>query len=149
MEVILIKDVAKLGYKDDIVVVKNGYANNYLIPQGYAILATPSMKKVRAENLRQRAFKEEKLRKDAEELAAKLNVLVVKIAAKAGTSGKIFGSVNNIQIADALKEQHSIEIDRKKISILGEAIKEIGQHKAQIDLHRDVKAEITLDVYAE
>ena len=95
MEVILIKDVAKLGYKDDIVVVKNGYANNYLIPQGYAILATPSMKKVRAENLRQRAFKEEKLRKDAEELAAKLNGLVVKIAAKAGTSGKIFGSVNN------------------------------------------------------
>lgn len=149
MEIILIKDVAKLGYKDDIVVVKDGYANNYLIPQGYAVLATPGMKKMRAENIKQRAFKEEKIRKDAEELAAKINGLVVKIAAKAGTSGKIFGSVNNIQIADALKEQHNIEIDRKKISIPGEAIKEIGQHKAMIDLHREVKAEIELDVFAE
>lgn len=149
MEIILIKDVAKLGYKDDIVVVKDGYANNFLIPQGYAVLATPGMKKMRAENIKQRAFKEEKIRKDAEELAAKINGLVVKIAAKAGTSGKIFGSVNNIQIADALKEQHNIEIDRKKISIPGEAIKEIGQHKAKIDLHREVKAEIELDVFAE
>lgn len=149
MEIILIKDVAKLGYKDDIVVVKDGYANNYLIPQGYAVLATPGMKKMRAENIKQRAFKEEKIRKDAEELAAKINGLVVKIAAKAGTSGKIFGSVNNIQIADALKEQHNIEIDRKKISIPGEAIKEIGHHKAKIDLHREVKAEIELDVFAE
>lgn len=149
MEIILTKDIAKLGYKDDIVVVKDGYANNYLIPQGYAILATPGMKKMRAENIKQRAFKEEKIRKDAEELAAKINGLVVKIAAKAGTSGKIFGSVNNIQIADALKEQHNIEIDRKKITIPGETIKEIGQHKAQIDLHREVKAEIELDVFAE
>lgn len=149
MEIILIKDVAKLGYKDDIVVVKDGYANNYLIPQGYAVLATPGMKKMRVENIKQRAFKEEKIRKDAEELAAKINGLVVKIAAKAGTSGKIFGSVNNIQIADALKEQHNIEIDRKKISIPGEAIKEIGHHKAKIDLHREVKAEIELDVFAE
>ncbi|MCM1041209.1 MAG: 50S ribosomal protein L9 [Bacteroides sp.] len=149
MEIILTKDVAKLGYKDDIVTVKNGYANNFLIPQGYAVMATPGMKKMRAENLKQRAFKEEKIKAEAETLAAKLNGLVVKIAAKAGTSGKIFGSVNTIQIADALKEQHSFDIDRKKITIPGEAIKEIGQHKAKIDLHREVKAEIELDVYAE
>lgn len=149
MEIILTKDVAKLGYKDDIVVVKDGYANNYLIPQGYAVFATPGMKKMRAENIKQRAFKEEKIRKDAEELAAKINGLVVKIAAKAGTNGKIFGSVNNIQIADALKEQHNIEIDRKKISIPGESIKEIGKHKAKIELHREVKAEIELEVFAE
>lgn len=149
MEIILTKDVAKLGYKDDIVTVKNGYANNFLIPQGYAVMATPGMKKMRAENLKQRAFKEEKIKQDAEELAAKLNGLIVKIAAKAGTSGKIFGSVNTIQISDALKEQHNIDIDRKKITIPGEAVKEIGHHKAKIDLHREVKAEIELDVYAE
>lgn len=149
MEIILKQDIAKLGYKDDIVVVKDGYANNYLIPQGYAVMATPGLKKQRAENIKQRAFKEEKIRKDAEELAAKINGLVVKIAAKAGTSGKIFGSVNTIQIAEALKEQHNIEIDRKRISISGEAIKEIGQHKAVVDLHREVKAEISLDVFAE
>lgn len=149
MEIILKQDVAKLGYKDDIVVVKNGYANNYLIPQGYAVMATPGLKKQRAENIKQRAFKEERIKKEAEELAAKINGLVVKIAAKAGTSGKIFGSVNSIQIAEALKEQHNVEIDRKRISIPGEAIKEIGQHKAVIDLHREVKAEINLDVFAE
>lgn len=149
MEIILTQDVAKLGYKDDIVTVKNGYANNYLIPQGYAVMATSSMKKMHAENLKQRTFKEEKVKKEAEELATKLNGITVKIAAKAGTSGKIFGSVNAIQIADALKEQHQIEIDRKRISIPGEAIKEIGTHIAKINLHREVKAEINLDVYAE
>ncbi|MEG1498558.1 MAG: 50S ribosomal protein L9 [Bacteroidales bacterium] len=149
MEIILTQDVAKLGYKDDIVTVKNGYANNYLIPQGYAVMATSSMKKMHAENLKQRTFKEEKVKKEAEELATKLNGITVKIAAKAGTSGKIFGSVNAIQIADALKEQHQIEIDRKRISIPGETIKEIGTHIAKINLHREVKAEINLDVYAE
>ena len=149
MEVILKQDGAKLGYKDDIVIVKNGYANNYLIPQGLAVMATPGMKKMREETIRQRAFKEEKIKQEAQELAAKINGLVVKIAAKAGTSGKIFGSVNSIQIADALKEQHNVEIDRKRISIPGEAIKEIGQHTAMIGLHREVKAEITLDVFAE
>lgn len=149
MEIILTKDVAKLGYKDDIVTVKNGYANNFLIPQGYAVLATEGMKKMLAENKKQRAFKEEKIKQDAEALAAQINGLTVKIAAKAGTSGKIFGSVNAIQIAEALKEQHNMDIDRKKISIPGEAIKEIGQHKAIIDLHREVKAEINLDVFAE
>lgn len=149
MEVILKHDVAKLGYKNDIVNVKNGYANNYLIPQGLAIMATVSAKKELAEIIKQRAFKEEKIRKDAEAEAAKLNGLMVRIAAKAGASGKIFGSVNAIQIADALKAQHNIEIDRKRIQIDGEAIKELGTHKAKINLHREVKAEISLDVYSE
>lgn len=149
MEIILTQDVAHLGYKDDIVTVKNGYANNYLIPQGMAVMATAGAKKMLAETLKQRAFKAEKIKQEAEAVAAKLNGLTVRIAAKAGASGKIFGSVNAIQIADALKEQHQIEVDRKKIVIVGDAIKEIGTHTANINLHREVKAEITLDVYAE
>lgn len=149
MEIILTQDVAHLGYKDDIVTVKNGYANNYLIPQGMAVMATAGAKKMLAETLKQRAFKAEKIKQEAEAVAAKLNGLTVRIAAKAGASGKIFGSVNAIQIADALKEQHQIEVDRKKIVIVGDAIKEIGTHTANINLHREVKAEISLDVYAE
>ena len=129
MEIILKQDVNKLGYKDEIVKVKDGYANNYLIPQGYAVVATSSNKKILAENLKQRAFKEEKLRKDAEEYAASLaKVEGLKIAAKASESGKIFGSVNTIQIADAIKAQFGIDVDRKKISIVGDAIKEVGNH---------------------
>ncbi|MDE6307263.1 MAG: 50S ribosomal protein L9, partial [Bacteroidales bacterium] len=127
----------------------NGYANNYLIPQGMAVMATAGAKKMLAETLKQRAFKAEKIKQEAEAVAAKLNGLTVRIAAKAGASSKIFGSVNAIQIADALKEQHQIEIDRKKIMIVGDAIKETGTHTANINLHREVKAEITLDVYAE
>lgn len=149
MEIILTQDVAHLGYKDDIVTVKNGYANNYLIPQGMAVMATAGAKKMLAETLKQRAFKAEKIKQEAEAVAAKLNGLTVRIAAKAGASGKIFGSVNAIQIADALKEQHQIEVDRKKIMIVGDTIKETGTHTANINLHREVKAEITLDVYAE
>ncbi|MBD5389529.1 50S ribosomal protein L9 [bacterium] len=149
MEIILMQDVAHLGYKDDIVTVKNGYANNYLIPQGMAVMATAGAKKMLAETLKQRAFKAEKIKQEAEAVAAKLNGLTVRIAAKAGASGKIFGSVNAIQIADALKEQHQIEVDRKKIMIVGDTIKETGTHTANINLHREVKAEITLDVYAE
>ena len=149
MEIILTQDVAHLGYKDDIVTVKNGYANNYLIPQGMAVMATAGAKKMLAETLKQRAFKAEKIKQEAEAVAAKLNGLTVRIAAKAGASGKLFGSVNAIQIADALKEQHQIEVDRKKIMIVGDVIKEIGTHTANINLHREVKAEITLDVYAE
>ena len=99
--------------------------------------------------MKQRAFKAEKIKQEADAVAAKLNGLTVRIAAKAGASGKIFGSVNAIQIADALKEQHQIEVDRKKIMIVGDVIKEIGTHTANINLHREVKAEITLDVYAE
>jgi large subunit ribosomal protein L9 len=149
MKVILTQDVAKLGYKNDIVTVKNGYANNFLIPKGMAVMATESLQKVLAENLKQQAFKQEKIRKDAETKASKIDGLTVKIAAKAGANGKIFGSVNSVQVADALKNQHDIEIDRKNISITGDSIKEIGLYKASVSIYRDIKAEISLDVYAE
>ena len=150
MEIILKQDVNKLGYKDEIVKVKDGYANNYLIPQGYAVVATSSNKKILAENLKQRAFKEEKLRKDAEEYAASLaKVDGLKIAAKASESGKIFGSVNTIQIADAIKAQFGIDVDRKKISIVGDAIKEVGNHKVVVSVYKDIKPEISFEVFAE
>ncbi|MCL2417022.1 MAG: 50S ribosomal protein L9 [Bacteroidales bacterium] len=147
MEVILTQDVAKLGYKDDIVKVKNGYANNFLFPKGMAVMATASMRKIHAENLKQRAFKEEKLKLDAEKLGATISALTVTVGAKAGTSGKIFGSVNAIQVAEALKAQHDVDVDRKKITV--DDIKEIGTYKAMANLHRDVKAEFTVEVVAE
>lgn len=150
MEIILKQDVNKLGYKDEIVKVKDGYANNYLIPQGYAMVATPSNKKILAENLKQRAFKEAKIKQDAEAFAETLNkVEGLKIAAKASESGKIFGSVNTIQIADAIKAQFDVEVDRKKISIVGDAIKEIGTHKVIVSVYKEIKSEITFEVYAE
>lgn len=150
MEIILKQDVNKLGYKDEIVKVKDGYANNYLIPQGYAIVATPSNKKILAENLKQRAFKEAKIKQDAEAFAEALNkVEGLKIAAKASESGKIFGSVNTIQIADAIKAQFDIDVDRKKISIVGDAIKEVGTHKVVVSVYKEIKSEITFEVYAE
>jgi len=147
MEVILTQDVAKLGYKDDIVKVKNGYANNFLFPKGMAVMATASMRKIHAENLKQRAFKEEKLKLEAEKLGATISALTVTVGAKAGTSGKIFGSVNAIQVAEALKEQHNVDVDRKKLTV--DDIKEIGTYKAIANLHRDVKAEFTVEVVAE
>ncbi|MBQ2375633.1 MAG: 50S ribosomal protein L9 [Bacteroidales bacterium] len=150
MEIILKQDVNKLGYKDEIVKVRDGYANNYLIPQGYAMVATPSNKKILAENLKQRAFKEAKIKQDAEAFAETLNkVEGLKIAAKASESGKIFGSVNTIQIADAIKAQFDIDVDRKKISIVGDAIKEIGTHKIIVSVYKEIKSEITFEVYAE
>lgn len=150
MEIILKQDVNKLGYKDEIVKVRDGYANNYLIPQGYAMVATPSNKKILAENLKQRAFKEAKIKQDAEAFAETLNkVEGLKIAAKASESGKIFGSVNTIQIADAIKTQFDIDVDRKKISIVGDAIKEIGTHKIIVSVYKEIKSEITFEVYAE
>ena len=150
MEIILKQDVNKLGYKDEIVKVKDGYANNYLIPQGYAIVATPSNKKILAENLKQRAFKEAKIKQDAEAFAETLNKIEgLKIAAKASESGKIFGSVNTIQIADAIKAQFDVEVDRKKISIVGDAIKEVGTHKVIVSVYKEIKSEITFEVYAE
>ena len=149
MEIILKQDVNKLGYKDEIVKVKDGYANNYLIPQGYAMVATPSNKKILAENLKQRAFKEAKIKQDAEAYAETLNKIEgLKIAAKASESGKIFGSVNTIQIADAIKAQFDIDVDRKKISIVGDAIKEIGTHKVVVSVYKEIKSEIRFDVYA-
>jgi large subunit ribosomal protein L9 len=150
MEIILKQDISNLGYKDDIVKVKDGYANNYLIPQGYAMIATASNKKMVAENLKQRAFKEEKMRQDAEILAASYaKIEGLKIGAKASENGKIFGSVNSIQIADAIKSQFDIEVDRKRIEIVGEAIKAIGTHKATISAYKGIKTEITFEVVAE
>lgn len=146
MQVVLKTDIATLGHKDDIVNVKPGYGRNYLIPQGFAILATESAKKVVAENAKQRAHKEAKLKAEAEELAAKLNALKLTIGAKTSSTGKIFGSVNSIMIAEALKAQ-GFEVDRKKIVL--KEIKEVGTYTATIKLHREVKAEVPFDVVSE
>lgn len=149
MEIILKQDISNLGYKDDIITVKDGYANNYLIPQGYAMFATSSNKKIIAENLKQRAFKEEKIRKDAESLMASYSKIEgLKIGAKAGENGKIFGSVNAIQIADAIKAQFEIEVDRKRIE-LTDSVKTLGTYKAVISVYKELKAEINFEVIAE
>lgn len=147
MEIILLQDVKNLGYKNDIVKVKNGFGNNFLIPQGLGILATESHRKVLAENLKQQAFKSEKLRKEAESLKEKISLITLKIAAKTSSTGKIFGSVNNIQIAEALKEQHNIDIDRKKIEF--EAVKDLGTYTANISLFKEISAECKFEVIAE
>jgi large subunit ribosomal protein L9 len=149
MEVILKQDIQNLGYKDDIVKVKNGYGRNYLIPKGLAILATETSKKVLAENKRQKAFKEEKIKNEAEALGSALEKVELKIGAKSGTSGKIFGSVNNVQISQALKDQFNYDIDRKLIHVDGESIKELGTYKAHIQLHKEVKVEIEFEVVPE
>jgi large subunit ribosomal protein L9 len=149
MEIILKQDVPKLGFKDDIITVKDGYARNFLIPQGLAILAVSSEKKKLAETLKQRAFKEEKLKKEAQKMADKMSDIHVKIGAKAGTSGKIFGSVNALQIAEAIKKQFDIDLDRKKILIDGDSVKEVGVYKAKINLHKEVRFDIKFEVIAE
>ncbi len=149
MEIILKQDVPNVGFKDDIVVVKNGYATNYLIPKGLAILAIISEKKKLAETIKQRAYKEDKVKKEAEKLADKLRDIEVKIGAKTGTSGKIFGSVNALQIAEAIKSQFDIELDRKKILVDGDAIKELGTYSAKVNLHKEVRFEIKFEVVAE
>jgi large subunit ribosomal protein L9 len=149
MEVILKEDIPSLGYKNDLITVKNGYARNYLIPKGLAVMATETSKKVLAEVKKQKAHKEEKILKEAETLAKALGKITVKIAAKAGTSGKIFGSVNDIQVANAIKEQHNFEIDRKNIHFDGESIKDLGEYTAKIKLHKDVTVEVKFEVYAE
>ena len=149
MEVILKADIPNLGYKNDLITVKNGYARNYLIPKGLAVIATESNKKVLAEDKKQKAHKEEKILKEAEELGKALGALQIKIAAKAGTSGKIFGSVNDVQIANAIKEQHSFDIDRKDIIVDGESIKELGEYIAKIKLHKDVTIDLKFEVFAE
>jgi len=149
MEIILKQDVANLGHKDDIVTVKNGYAANYLIPQGFAIMATPSAKKVHAENLRQRAHKEAKIREEATALAAKLEGLTVKVTTKVSSTGKIFGSVNNIQVAEALVEK-GFEIDRRNITIVDAAkLQEVGIYDANVKCYKDIKATIKVEVVAE
>ena len=148
MEVILKQDIENLGYENEIVKVKNGYARNYLIPKGMAILATDTNKKILAEVQRQKHFKEQKLRKDAEKTQKLIEKIELRIGAKAGTSGKIFGSVNAIQIAEALKEK-GFDIDRKKVDVDGENIKELGNYIAKVHLYRDIKAELKFEVYAE
>lgn len=149
MEIILKKDVTNLGYAHDVVTVKDGYARNFLIPQGHAVLATDSNKKINAENLRQKSFKEQKSRKEAEVVAKSLENVTVKIGAKAAATGKIYGSVNAIQIAEALQEQYKIEIDRKKIHVDGESIKEVGNYTANIKLHKELQVTINFEVVAE
>ena len=149
MEIILTQDVKNLGYKNDIVNVKPGYARNYLIPQGMAILATESARKVLAENMRQQAYKQEKIKKEAQDIAAVLEGLSLRIPAKAASTGKIYGSVNNVQIANAIKEAKGIEIDRKHILVDDDTIKEVGNYKAKVRLHKDVTVEISFEVFAE
>ncbi|MDR3704772.1 MAG: 50S ribosomal protein L9 [Paludibacteraceae bacterium] len=147
MKLILKEDIQNLGYKDDIVAVKDGYGRNFLIPQKKAILATLSAKKMLAEDLKQRAHKIAKIKADAEELAAKVNGLALTIGTKASSNGKIFGSVTNIQVAEAL-EKAGFTVDRRVIFIK-DAIKEVGSYKAQLKLHKEVSAEVTLEIVAE
>ena len=148
MEVILKKDVDNLGFVDDLVTVKNGYGRNYLIPQGYAVLATPSAKKVLAENLKQRAFKEKTVVAAANAQAAKLEGLEIKLTAKAGEADKLFGSITDADLSDALAKE-GVEIDKKYITIAGGNIKRLGQYEASLRFHRDVVKNFTFDVVAE
>ena len=148
MEIILKQDVNKLGTKDDIVIVKDGYARNFLLPKGLAIMATPSAKKVLAENISQRAHKEAKIKDEAEKIASRMTGLTLTIGAKTSSTGKIFGSVNTIQIAEALLVQ-GFEIDRKNIRLPEDQVKEVGTYKAKIKLHKDVYVEIDFVVVSE
>ncbi|MBQ0070153.1 MAG: 50S ribosomal protein L9 [Bacteroidales bacterium] len=146
MKIILKEDVANLGYKDDVVEVKNGYGRNYLIPTGKAVLATPSALKVLAENLRQRAHKIAKIKADAEAVAETLKGIKLTIAAKVSEQGTIFGSVGSIQVAEALA-QAGKEVDRKLISV--EAVKQVGEYVATVKLHKEVSVEVPFEVVAE
>jgi len=148
MEIILLEDRPNLGHKDEIVNVKDGYARNFLIPKGYAIMATKSARKVHDENQRQRAHKEEKIKNEAEAMAAKMESITLSLGAKISSKGKIFGSVNTIQIAEALVAK-GFEIDRKDISLKEEAIKEIGKYSATIRLHRYVFVEVDFEIVGE
>jgi len=147
MQVILLEDVINLGYKDDVVTVKDGYGRNYLIPEKKAVIASESAKKVLAENLRQRAHKLEKIKANAQTLANKLEGVSLIIGAKTSSSGTIFGSVTNIQLADELAKK-GFEVDRKMIHIK-EPVKEIGNYKASIKLHKDISVEIPFEVVSE
>ena len=148
MELILKQDVENVGFKDDIVSVKNGFGRNFLIPQGYAVLATSSAKKVLAENLKQRAFKEAKIVEDATKIADAIKAMEIKISSKVGSGDKLFGSVNNADVAEAIL-QAGTEIDKKFIKVAGGAVKRLGKYNATVRLHRAVVAEITFDVVAE
>lgn len=149
MELILKKDVENLGFADDVVTVKNGYGRNYLIPNGHAVLATPSARKMLEETLKQRAYKDKKVIDEAQKQADQLNEIVdLKIAAKTGEKDKLFGSVTTIDLANAL-EAKGVSIDKKYINIAGGAIKRTGQYEATIRFHRSVVSNFTFDVVAE
>ena len=148
MDIILKQDVENLGFIDDIVTVKNGYGRNFLIPHGFAVLATSSAKKVLAETLKQRAFKEEKLIKDATKIADAIKELEIKITAKTGDGSKLFGSVNNSNVAEALAAA-GFEVEKKFISVEGGNIKRLGKYNATIRLHRAVIVELPIDIIAE
>jgi len=148
MEIILKQDVENLGFIDDIVTVKNGYGRNYLIPHGFAVLATVSAKKVLAETLKQRAYKEEKLINDATKIADAIKELDVKITAKTGDGTKLFGSVNNGHVAEALAAAGH-DVDKKYIKVEGGHIKRLGKYNATIRLHRAVVFELPIDIIAE
>lgn len=148
MEVILKQDVDKLGEKDEMLTVKNGFGRNFLIPQGLAMLATPSAKKMHAETLRQRAFKATKVKEEAQKLADKLQGASLKIGAKVGENGKIFGSINTIQLADSIKKL-GYEIPRKDINIKDEPIKEVGKYEATVKLHREITITVNFEVVEE
>ncbi|HBG40515.1 MAG TPA: 50S ribosomal protein L9 [Porphyromonadaceae bacterium] len=147
MEVILKEDIQSLGYKDDVVNVRKGYARNYLIPQGKAVIATGSAKKVLAENLKQRAHKLEQIKAAAQELAHKLEGVSLTIGAKTSSTGTIFGSVTNIQLSEALKEK-GFDVDRKYI-VIKEQVKEVGTYKAIAKLHKEISVEIPFEIVAE
>ncbi|WP_375237962.1 50S ribosomal protein L9 [Aurantibacter sp.] len=148
MELILKQDVENLGFKDDVVTVKNGYGRNFLIPTGHAILATSSAKKVLAENLKQRAYKEAKVVGEANEVAAALKELDIKISAKTGVGSKLFGSVNNADVVEAMaKEGQSIE--KKFVTVIGGTVKRTGKYKAVIRLHREVTVDLEFEVVAQ
>ena len=148
MEVILKKNVDNLGYTNEIVSVKPGYGRNFLIPQGYAVLATASAKKAHEEIMKQKSHKDSKILAEAQELAAKIEATSVKIVTKVGEKGKIFGSVNTVQLSEALKAE-GIEIDRKSLKIKDEPIREIGTYEASANLHKDVKATFSFEVVGE
>ncbi|MFY7989715.1 MAG: 50S ribosomal protein L9 [Fluviicola sp.] len=148
MEVILKKNIDKLGYKDEVVSVKPGYGRNFLIPQGYAVLATPSAVKAHEEVLKQRAHKESKIVAEAEGIAAKLAEVTVKISTKVGENGKIFGSVNTVLLSEALKAA-GFDIDRKSLKIKDEPIKEVGTYEAEANLHKGVKPVFKFEVIGE
>jgi len=147
MELILKQDVENVGFKDDVVTVKNGYGRNFLIPQGHAVLATASAKKVLAETLKQRAFKEAKIIEDATKIADTIKGLEIKITSKVGSGDKLFGSVNNADVAEAIAKAGT-EIDRKFIKVVGGSVKRLGKYEASVRLHRAVIADITFDVVA-
>lgn len=148
MEIILKKDVDNLGFADDLVSVKNGYGRNFLIPQGFAVLATPSAKKVLAENLKQRAYKEQKVVDEAKQLSEKAKEVDLKITSKTGAGDKLFGSITAADLKDALAK-HEVDIDKKYITILGGNIKRLGQYEAKLRFHRDVILDFTFEVIAE